>query len=56
MSVENLKKIREHLVKLRTEAAGHASLAIDDDVRNVSSGHISNVIAIQEKIEVVDRP
>ncbi|WP_312806641.1 hypothetical protein [Agrobacterium cavarae] len=55
MSVENLKKIREHLVKLRTEAAEHACKAIDDEVRHVSSGQISEVVALQEKIEVIDR-
>ena len=54
-TVDNLKKVRDHLVRLRNEAAEQAGPFIDSRNEHAASVRMNEVVAMQEKIEVVDR-
>ena len=55
MSIDNLKKVRDHLVERRNEAAEHACTFIDAGNEHATSGRVDEIVSMQEKIEVVDR-
>jgi hypothetical protein len=55
MSLENLTKIRAHLVSVRGELAAEIVECIESDHIAASRRLTGNLISVQEQIEVIDR-